>query len=127
VLGHLDTALDLYTALDGKYDPADLEGVLTDIREAISTLPQRHAECGMSSRRCNKHDPDAMERHLGLTIDAREVLSALAISIRPHPEARTFQRAFHQRPRTSVSSATGTISSTSCACARRRPAATRRR
>jgi type I restriction enzyme R subunit len=65
VLGHLDTALDLYTALDGKYDPADLEGVLTDIREAISTLPQRHAEMwDVFKEVANKHDPEAMERHL---------------------------------------------------------------
>lgn len=65
VLGHLDTALDLYTALDGKYDPADLEGVLTDIREAISMLPQRHADVWDVFKEVNnKHDPDAMERHL---------------------------------------------------------------
>jgi type I restriction enzyme R subunit len=65
VLGHLDTALDLYTALEGKYDPADLEGVLTDIREAISSLPQRHADVWDVFKEVdNKHDPDAMERHL---------------------------------------------------------------
>lgn len=65
VLGHLDTALDLYTALDGKYDPADLEGVLTDVREEISKLPQRHGDLWNVFREVgNKHDPEAMERHL---------------------------------------------------------------
>jgi type I restriction enzyme R subunit len=65
VLGHLDTALDLYTALDGKYDPADLEGVLTDIRKAIAILPQRHAELwDVFKEVANKHDPETIERHL---------------------------------------------------------------
>jgi type I restriction enzyme, R subunit len=83
VLGHLDTALDLYTALDGKYDPADLEGVLTDIREAISALPQRHAELwDVFKEVANKHDPDTMERHLADDDRRARFYSTLAVFAR---------------------------------------------
>jgi type I restriction enzyme R subunit len=65
VLGNLDQALDLYTALDGKYEPEDLEGVLTDIRKAIDVLPQRHAELWDVFKTVrNKHDQEAMEQFL---------------------------------------------------------------
>jgi type I restriction enzyme R subunit len=65
VLGELGTALDLYTAFDGKYDPEDLEGILTDISKAIERLPQRHSELWDIFRGVrNKDDPEAMEKHL---------------------------------------------------------------
>lgn len=65
VLGNLDEALDLYTALGESYDPEDLEGVLTDIRKAIAVLPQRHAELwDVFKTVANKQDQEAMERFL---------------------------------------------------------------
>jgi type I restriction enzyme R subunit len=65
VLGNLDEALDLYTALGDTYDPEDLEGVLTDIRKAIEQLPQRHAELWDVFKTVgNKYDQEAMERFL---------------------------------------------------------------
>lgn len=65
VLGNLDQALDLYTALDGKYEAEDLDGVLTDIRTAIDILPQRHAELWDVFKTVrNKHDAEAMEKFL---------------------------------------------------------------
>lgn len=66
VLGALDDALDLYTALDGKYDEADLRDVMTDIRKAIADLPQRHAALwDVFKSVANKHDQEAMEKLLG--------------------------------------------------------------
>ncbi len=66
VLGNLDEALDLYTALGDSYDAEDLEGVLTDIRKAIAHLPQRHAELWDVFKTVgNKHDQEAMEQFLG--------------------------------------------------------------
>jgi type I restriction enzyme R subunit len=65
VLGNLDEALDLYTALGDSYDPEDLEGVLTDIRKAIEQLPQKHAEVwDVFKTVTNKYDQEAMERFL---------------------------------------------------------------
>jgi type I restriction enzyme R subunit len=65
VLGHLDEALDLYTAFGGQYDPEDLAGVLTDIRKEIDKLPQKHAELWDVFKTVpNKHDQEAMERFL---------------------------------------------------------------
>jgi type I restriction enzyme R subunit len=65
VLGNLDEALDLYTALGDSYDPEDLEGVLTDIRKAIEQLPQKHAEVwDVFKTVANKYDQEAMERFL---------------------------------------------------------------
>ncbi len=43
VLENLDLALDLYSSLDG-FERDDLEGILTDIENEISKLPQRHSE-----------------------------------------------------------------------------------
>lgn len=65
VLGALDQALDLYTALDGKFDPEDVRDVLVDIRKALEELPQRHAEVWDVFKGVrNKHDQEAMERCL---------------------------------------------------------------
>lgn len=66
VLGALDEALDLYTALDGRYERDELDGVLVDIRKAIEELPQKHAELWDVFKTVgNKHDQEAMERLLG--------------------------------------------------------------
>ena len=43
VLENLDLALDLYSSLDA-FDRDDLEGILTDVENEISKLPQRHSE-----------------------------------------------------------------------------------
>lgn len=66
VLGPLNEALDLYTAMDGKYDEADVRDVLTDIRKAIAELPQRHAALwDVFKTVANKHDQESMEKLLG--------------------------------------------------------------
>jgi type I restriction enzyme R subunit len=66
VLSALDEALDLYTALDGKYDKEDLGDVMTDIRKAIADLPQKHAALwDVFKTVANKHDHEAMEKLLG--------------------------------------------------------------
>lgn len=45
VLGELDTAMGMYAeaGLEG-FDPSDLEGTLTSIREEVEKLPQRHSD-----------------------------------------------------------------------------------
>lgn len=79
VLGNLDEALDLYTALGDTYDPEDLEGVLTDIRKAIEQLPQRHAELWDVFKTVgNKHDQEAMERFLADEDERARFYDALA-------------------------------------------------
>jgi type I restriction enzyme R subunit len=66
VLGALDDALDLYSAMDGKYDAGDLSDVMTDIRKAIADLPQKHAAVWDVFKTVrNKHDQEAMEKLLG--------------------------------------------------------------
>lgn len=65
VLGALDQALDLYTAMDGKYDAEDVRDVMTDIRKAIADLPQKHAALwDVFKTVANKHDQEAMEKLL---------------------------------------------------------------
>src|SRR5690606_20768398 len=65
VIKDLGDALDLYTSFDGKYDPEDLEGTLTDIRKLIAELPQRHAGVWDIFKTVhNKDDQEAMERFL---------------------------------------------------------------
>ena len=61
---NLDTALVMYQALEG-FDPADLEGMLTDLSEQIDKLPQlRSAVWDVFRGVKNKADPEQMERHL---------------------------------------------------------------
>ncbi len=42
VVAQLHDALELYSSLEGKFDPEDLEGTLTDIAEEIKRLPSLH-------------------------------------------------------------------------------------
>lgn len=71
VLSALDTALDLYTAFDGKFAEEDLRDVLTDIRQELAKLAQRHAELwDVFKTVVNKHDQEAME-HLLADEDVR--------------------------------------------------------
>lgn len=64
VRDNLDTALVMYQALEG-FDPADLEGMLTDMSEQIDKLPQlRSAVWDIFRGVKNKADPEQLERHL---------------------------------------------------------------
>lgn len=96
VLGELGTALDLYTAFDGKYDPADLDGILTDISKAVDSLPQRHSEVWDAFRGVpNRDDPEAMERHLADEAVRRrfyEALSAFARALKLAMASTAFHR-----------------------------------
>lgn len=83
VLGELGTALDLYTAFDGKYDPDDLKGILTDISKAVEALPQRHSDLWAVFRGvANKDDPEAMEAHLRDETARRQFYEALSVFAR---------------------------------------------
>ncbi len=42
VVGHLHDALELYSTLGEKFDPADLEGTLSDVAEELKRLPSLH-------------------------------------------------------------------------------------
>jgi type I restriction enzyme R subunit len=64
VLGELDRALNEYKALEG-YDPEDLRGTLTSVRDVVQDLPQRHAALlDIFKTIRNKNDTEAYERHL---------------------------------------------------------------
>src|SRR5690554_4845248 len=86
VIKDLGDALDLYTSFDGKYDPEDLEGTLTDIRKVIAELPQRHADLWDIFKTVrNKDDQEAMERFLAsdeMRVRFYEALSAYARALK---------------------------------------------
>ena len=64
VLGELDDALELYSALD-EFDQKDLGGTLTSIKEEIKKLPQKHSELwDIFKRIANKQDLEAFEQLL---------------------------------------------------------------
>lgn len=64
VLANLDGALALYEKLPG-FDPEDLEGTLTDLREAVKQLPQKHSDLWeLFETIANKYDREAYERLL---------------------------------------------------------------
>lgn len=64
VLGELDSALELYSSLE-EFDEADLQGTLTDIREEIKKLPQKHAELwDIFKTVSNKRDAEAYSQLL---------------------------------------------------------------
>ena len=61
VLGELDKALTLYSALEG-FDEQDLEGTLTSIQEEVSKLPQRYSDLwDLFKEVKNQHDEEAYE------------------------------------------------------------------
>jgi type I restriction enzyme R subunit len=65
ILEDIHLALDLYGKL-AEFDPADLEGTLTDIRAVIVELPQRHSAVWDVFRDvANKRDEEAYELLLG--------------------------------------------------------------
>jgi len=79
VIEHLGDALDLYTSFDGKYDPEDLEGTLTDIRKVVAELPQRHADLWDVFKTVhNKDDQEAMERFLASEEERARFYEALS-------------------------------------------------
>jgi type I restriction enzyme R subunit len=65
ILEDMHHALDLYSKL-AEYDPADLEGTLTDVRAVIAELPQRHAAVrDVFKEVVNKRDEEEYELLLG--------------------------------------------------------------
>ncbi|MGE0190141.1 MAG: type I restriction endonuclease subunit R [Steroidobacteraceae bacterium] len=64
LLGELDKALTTYSSFEG-YDPEDVEGVLSDIREQIQKLPQLHQNLwDIFKEVANKLDHEQLEQHL---------------------------------------------------------------
>ncbi len=62
VVTELQDALELYSALDGKFDPEDLEGTLTHIAEELKKLPDQHAAVHAFFKEVeNKQDEEAYE------------------------------------------------------------------
>jgi len=62
VVTELHEALELYTALEGKFDQEDLEGTLTDVAEELKRLPGLHdALWGLFREVTNKKDEEAFE------------------------------------------------------------------
>ncbi|MFH1708135.1 MAG: HsdR family type I site-specific deoxyribonuclease [Planctomycetota bacterium] len=67
VVTELHDALELYSALEGKFDQEDLEGTLTDLAEALKGLPQLHdALWDLFREVTNKKDEEAFELALEL-------------------------------------------------------------
>ena len=65
VVTQLHDALELYSALEGKFDEADLEGTLTDLTEALKELPKHHDSIWDLFRDItNKKDEEAFELSL---------------------------------------------------------------
>jgi type I restriction enzyme R subunit len=62
VVTQLHEALELYSALEGKFDQEDLEGTLTDLTEALKELPKQHdALWDLFREVTNKADEEAFE------------------------------------------------------------------
>jgi len=62
VVAELHDALELYSSLDGQFDPEDLEGTLTNIAEEIKRLPALHdAVWEIFKDIKNKKDEEAFE------------------------------------------------------------------
>jgi type I restriction enzyme, R subunit len=65
VLGELDSALNMYSAFTG-YNAEDVAGTLTDIKNEVAKLPQRHSDLwSLFNPVRNQHDEEAFERLLG--------------------------------------------------------------
>jgi type I restriction enzyme R subunit len=62
VVAELHNALELYSSLEGKFDPEDLEGTLTNIAEEIKKLPSlRDALLDLFKEVKNKKDEESFE------------------------------------------------------------------
>lgn len=65
VLGNLDEAMKVYSALED-FDAADIEGTLTDIQAEVDKLPQKHSALVDIFRHLpNALDTEAYQVHLG--------------------------------------------------------------
>lgn len=64
LLGELDKALTAYSTFEG-YDPDDIRGTLTDVREELKRLPQLHQNLwDIFKQVSNKLDHEQLEQHL---------------------------------------------------------------
>lgn len=64
VLGELDEALTTYSSLD-EFEEDDLKGTLTNVKEEVEKLPQKHAQLwDLFKPVANKNDIEALERFL---------------------------------------------------------------
>ncbi len=64
ILGELDQALTKYSELS-EYDDEDLEGTLTNVKEEVAKLAERHAQLwDLFKTLPNKQDTEAFQRHL---------------------------------------------------------------
>ena len=65
LLGEVDKALSAYSSFEG-YDPEDIHGVMTDIRQEIAKLASLHQNLWDVFRQVpNKRDHEQLEQHLG--------------------------------------------------------------
>jgi type I restriction enzyme R subunit len=85
LLGELDKALTTYSAFEG-YDPEDVAGALTDIREEMKRLPQLHEQLwGVFKEVRNKKDMEQFEQLLADEAKRQEFYERL----------RAFSRCLH--------------------------------
>lgn len=85
LLGELDKALTTYSAFEG-YDPEDIAGALTDIREEMKRLPQLHEQVWDVFKEVqNKKDMEQFE----------QLLADEAIRQDFYERLRTFSRCLH--------------------------------
>lgn len=79
ILGKLNEALNTYDALgDFDADDIDLTGAVSDTRQEIAKLPQRHSDLwGVFKEIANKKDKEAFERHLDPPDKREEFYAAL--------------------------------------------------
>ncbi len=120
VVTQLHDALELYSALEGKFDADDLEGTLTDVAEELKNLPSRRdAVWDLFRAIPNKKDEEAFELaladpvqreefYLRLSKFCRTLKIALAslswVTATPEADAERYKRdaVFFQKLRASV-------------------------
>lgn len=78
VIKELKGAVDLYSTFEGEYDPADVEDVLTDIRQAISDLPDDHKRVWDCFRGLPRNDQEAHEQAMAEKEDREAFYEALS-------------------------------------------------
>ena len=92
VLKELNDAITLY----GEYEPSEIEGTMTDVREEIDKLPQRHSEVwNIFKAIANKKDLEAYSQLLRDEITRQlfyEKLAAFARSMKVALSSMTFFR-----------------------------------
>jgi type I restriction enzyme R subunit len=73
IFGELNDAIDTYTALEQEgFEAEDVDTVLTNVREEIQQLPQRHSDVwAVFNELSNKDDIEALQLHLE-PLDRRE-------------------------------------------------------